>query len=459
MTVTVVEGRADRRRKVVIAGGGVAGIEALLALAELAPRRVSVELVAPGSEYAYRPMSVAEPFRLADVRRVSLPGLAAERGARHRVDALVRVEPSRRVAITRAGAELDYDFLLLAIGARAGVALPGALTFSGPPDVEAFEELLGRLERGAVRRVVFAVPHPVRWPLPIYELALMTATHLAACEVSGARLTVVTHEREPLAVFGPGASERIRTLAAAAGVELVTSSAPAAVERDRLVLMSGAELPADRVVALPRLDVPEIPGIPQGPKGFIPTDLFLRVEGLTDVYAAGDVTWYPIKQGGLAAQQADVAATAIAAAAGEQLRPAPFQPVLRGILLGGRQPLHMRSDAGTASTAQTVEPLWWPPGKIAGRYLAPYLATQAGDVPRPPLADVDAPAPGSAETSVADALDMTLVAADASARAEDYEAALRWLTAAEQLNVVLPLDYARRRRAWRQALAKQREAG
>jgi sulfide:quinone oxidoreductase len=459
MSVTVIEGRKDQRRKVLIAGGGVAGVEALLAFAALAPDRVSVELMAPEPDFAYRPLSVAEPFQLGQVRRMSLADLAAEHDARYRRDALVQVDAGRRVAITRAGEEVEYDSLLLAVGARATVALPGALTFRGPEDVEAFEELLGELERGAVKRVVFAVPHPVRWPLPIYELALMTAAHLAARDVSGVAITVVTHEREPLDVFGRGAGERVRSLAAAAGVEILTSSAPSSVEPDRLVLMSGAAVPADRVVALPQLEVPEIPGIPQGPKGFIPTDLFFRVEDLEDVYAAGDATWYPLKQGGLAAQQADVAASAIAAAAGGSLRPVPFHPALRGILLGGRKPLHMRSDSDRVSTAQTVEPLWWPPGKVAGKYLAPYLATQPGDVPHPPLTDIEPPSPAMPETSLADALDMTLVAADASARVEDFESALRWLAAAEQLNVVLPMEYARRRRAWSNALAEQRQAG
>jgi len=459
MTVTVIEGREDQRRRVLIAGGGVAGVEALLAFAALAPGRVSVELMAPEPDFTYRPLSVAEPFQLGTVRRLSLAELAAEHDAHYRRDALVQVDPRRRVVMTRAGTELGYDFLILAVGARATVALPGALTFSGLPDVEAFAVLLGQLERGAAKRVAFAVPHVVRWPLPIYELALMTAAHLEQRDVSGAAVTIVTHEREPLDVFGRGASERVRSLADAAGVDIVTSSAPASVERERLVLMNGAGVPADRVVALPKLDVPAIPGIPQGPKGFIPTDLFLRVDGLEDVYAAGDATWYPIKQGGLAAQQADVAASAIAAAAGEQLRAVPFHPVLRGILLGGRKPLHIRSDSGTVSSGQTVEPLWWPPGKIAGRYLAPYLATQPGDVPRPPLTDIEPPSADARETSLADALDMTLVAADASALAEDYEGALRWLAAAEQLNVVLPIEYGHKARAWRQELAKQRQAG
>ena len=459
MSVTVIEGREDRRRKVLIAGGGVAGVEALLAFAAVAPDRVSVELMAPEPDFVYRPLSVAEPFERAMVRRLPLAELAAEHGARYRPDALAEVDPDRRVATTRAGTELGYDFLLLALGARASVALPGALTFRGAQDVEAFGQLLRELERGDVTRVAFAVPHPVRWPLPIYELALMTAAHLAAHEVPGATIAVVTHEREPLDVFGPGTGERVRSLAAAAGVEIVTSNAPARVEAGRLMLMSGASVPADRVVALPKLDVPEIPGIPQGPRGFIPTDLFLRVEGLQDVYAAGDATWYPIKQGGLAAQQADVAASAIAAAAGESLRPTPFHPVLRGILLGGRKPLHMRSDSGTVSSGQTVEPLWWPPGKVAGRYLAPYLATRPGDIPRPPLSDVEPPSPGRPKTGTADALEMALVAADGSARAADYEGALRWLSAAEQLDVALPIEYARRRRDWRQALAQQRQTG
>ena len=56
---------------------------------------------------------------------------------------------------------------------------------------------------------------------------------------------------------------------------------------------------------------------------------------LEDVFAAGDIANFPIKQGGLAAQQADAAAEAIAAEAGAQVDPQPFKPVLRGILLTG----------------------------------------------------------------------------------------------------------------------------
>ena len=101
------------------------------------------------------------------------------------------------------------------------------------------------------------------------------------------------------------------------------------------------------------------------------------MRGLRDVYAAGDLTAFPIKQGGLAAQQADAAAEAIAAHAGAPLDPRPFSPVLRALLLTGKTPVYMRVELGgghgETSTAAD-EPLWWPPGKIVGRYLAPFLA-------------------------------------------------------------------------------------
>ena len=45
----------------------------------------------------------------------------------------------------------------------------------------------------------------------------------------------------------------------------------------------------------------------------------------------------------------------------------------------GSRPLYMRSDiSGTSGDESTSSghTLWWPPGKVAGAYLAPYLATR-----------------------------------------------------------------------------------
>jgi sulfide:quinone oxidoreductase len=109
------------------------------------------------------------------------------------------------------------------------------------------------------------------------------------------------------------------------------------------------------------------------------------------VYAAGDITSFPVKQGGIAAQQADAVAESIAALAGAPVTPQPFRPVLRGLLLTGATPTYLRAEpAGGSGETSTIspEPLWWPPAKIVGRYLAPFLAEHVG------LTAASAPTPG-----------------------------------------------------------------
>src|SRR5205814_1234644 len=79
-------------------------------------------------------------------------------------------------------------------------------------------------------------------------------------------------------------------------------------------------------------------------QGFIPTDDHGLVHGLDGVFAAGDITTFPVKQGGLAAQQADAAAEAIAELAGTEVDPEPFRPVLRGMILTGGRPVYARAE-------------------------------------------------------------------------------------------------------------------
>jgi sulfide:quinone oxidoreductase len=199
----------------------------------------------------------------------------------------------------------------------------------------------------------------------------------------------VTPEGEPLQLFGSEASAAVRGLLDEHEIALHVRSYAAEARAGELILISGDVLAADRVLALPRLHGPRIGGIPQTFEGFVSVDSHGRVVGVPDVYAAGDITVFPIKQGGIAAQQADAAAEAIAAAAGAGVTPRPFTPVLRGLLLTGAEPRYLRGElvgaAGVATEAST-EPLWWPPAKIVGRYLAPFLAqlTRTPDAAEPP---------------------------------------------------------------------------
>jgi sulfide:quinone oxidoreductase len=364
----------DKPKRVLIAGAGVAGLEAALALRDLAEDRVSIELVSPDTEFVYRPLSVAAAFHAGEAHRFPLAQLAEEAGA-ELTRALVRSVDDERKVVGGSEGELEYDVLLLALGARPVPQVPGALTFRGPGDEKAFGQVLRDAREGRVRELAFTMPAGISWPLPIYELALLTAVHLADAG-SDVRIGLVTPEERPLQLFGAQASEVVAGLLADHGIRVWTDTVPLSAGNGVLRFVGTGQIEADRVVALPRIEGPRLQGVPHDTNGFVPTDEHARIRGADDVFAAGNLTDFPIKQGGLAAQQADAAAEAIAAAVGAELMPKPFEPILRGLMLTGLTPRFMEAELGRLESTVDTEPLWWPPGKIAGRYLGPFLASR-----------------------------------------------------------------------------------
>jgi sulfide:quinone oxidoreductase len=357
--------------RVLVAGGGVAALEAVLALRSLAGDRVAVELLSPTTDFAHRPLSVRSPFSGEPAPWVSFDLTHV----RHHRGALAAVDVARREVRTTAGGVLGYDRLIVATGARPLAAVHGATLFRGPASAGAVESAL----RSARERVLFTLPDDTAWTLPIYELAL-----LAARELDGPELMIVTPEPRPLDLFGVIASDAVARLLHRSGVAFLGETVADAVLDQALLTREGQLLPADAVIALPRLIGPRIAGLPHDDGGFLEIDPNARVIDAPWVYAAGDVTAGRVKQGGLATQQADAAAEAIAAEAGAPIEPRPYRPVLRGLLLTGEQPLYMRKDLDAegalarplreaAPELTSRSPLWWPSQKIVGRYLTGYL--------------------------------------------------------------------------------------
>jgi sulfide:quinone oxidoreductase len=373
--------------RVVIVGAGVAGLEVLLALAELAPGQADIELVAPEGAFSYRPFAIAETFGVGPGYRLGLDRITSEIGASRRRGRVASVNPERKLATLASGDQLAYDLLVVACGATAEEAVPGALTFRGEEDEEAFRALLMELEAGSATKAAFVVPPGAHWPLPLYELALMTAATLDQRGLTGRELALVTPEVAPLVQFEQRASDAVARLLESAGVTLYCARYADRIIDGRLRLVPDGSLPVERVVALPRLRGPQLVGLPRDTDDFIPTDHGGGVRGTRDVYAAGDATSFPIKQGGLAVQQAEVVAEAIAARLGVPVKPSVFRPLLRGLLLTGEAPRFLQAKIGgghgETSTVAT-QPLWWPPSKIAGGRLARTLSEAGLPVPPPP---------------------------------------------------------------------------
>ncbi len=362
--------------QVVIVGGGVAGLEALIALRALVGDRLAVTLVSQDDWFVDRPLTVGEPFGLASAARHPLAEIAAEFDAKFVHATVAEVAGAEHRISCADSPDLGFGTLILAPGARTRPPFADAITFGVAGSGQAVKDMLSRLRSGEMRNAAFVAPSTAGWLLPLYELALMTGRELARSKVEGAQLRLVTPEDRPLALFGDQGSETVGRLLTAAGIEFIGATRAIARGRDVALGTTGESVAVDCVVTLPLLRGPGLAGVPATqPDDFIPVDEYGRVPGLADVYAAGDAVNFPVKQGGLAAQQADVVAAHVAAHHGARVDAPPFRPVLRGMLLTGGEPRFMRS--GVAGTDPEIPgawyPLWWPPTKIAGRYLAPYL--------------------------------------------------------------------------------------
>jgi len=367
---------------VLVAGGGIAGVEAALALRTLAPE-ARVRLLSRDPWFTYlpaAPLAVVRPELEAAVPIVDLlegSGIVIETGM------LTGVRADRRHAVTRTGGELGYEHLVVAVGAlRERYLGTRALTFCGPQDAPAVRELLDEVSRAAsagVRsRLAFVVPPGPGWPLPAYELALLASALLAEDGVRDrVGIALVTAEAAPLGIFGRVASDAVADDLADAGIELWAGSPVGRFASGRIELIPDEVVEADRVVALPLLRGPGLAGLPADRQGFIRADALGRVRGAPGVFAVGDAGSFPIKHGGLACAQAESAARSIARALGASVPPLPPDRTLRAFLKEGERDRYLRSDpVGGGDDSAGVTRLLAPKTtavKVAGRYLPALL--------------------------------------------------------------------------------------
>ena len=355
------------RPRIVVAGGGMAGIETSLALADFTGGYAGVTVVDAARRFAVPATAAGSAFGIAPPVNLPLSQVVARTGATLRPSHLVAVDPRRHLAMLAGGELLVYDHLVIAVGGSRLVQIPQALTFRGHIDVEALRGLVEGVvlnaERGGTTDLAVVIPPRCSWPLTGYEIALMAREHLVAAG-QGARceVRVLTAEEVPLAAFGPSASASVVQALRRAGVEIVTGAAVTSFDWGQIRSADGRLHPADRVVALPEMRGPAIDGLPANDDGFILCDDEGHVAGAAGVHVVGDAGTFPLKEGGIACHQADVAAAAIARAWGADVADPPSAASGDGV------------DGDLAGR--------WPVPKVPGRFLAPFLGELA--LPRAP---------------------------------------------------------------------------
>jgi sulfide:quinone oxidoreductase len=363
------------RFSVVVCGGGIAGMEAVLRLRRLAGDQIDITVVSPSDTLVYRPLAVLEPFGAALVHRYPVARIVSDTGVRWIRAGLDWVD--RAAQIAHAGAEdVPYDALLLAIGGHELPPPAGVFVFSDRT-APAYREVLEQTWSGAISRIAFVTPAEPSWPLPIYELALLTAARAGNADN---RPEIILGEPgpRPLAAFGREASDAITELLANANISVYTRSEIRHQDGPLLHTPAG-DLRPDLIVTVPHITGPNVRGIAgDALDRFLHVDEHCRVTGAGGrIYSAGDATHLPVKQGGVGAQQADTAAASIVHLAGLGPKPEPLHPVIRGVLLTGGQPLYLTAHliAGEGVRAQVARTPPWPiDDKIVAEELSVYLA-------------------------------------------------------------------------------------
>lgn len=362
------QARSESRPRVVIAGAGMAGVEAALALDAFMDGRARVTVVDAAGRFAVPATAAGRAFGIAPAVDVPLARLLTGTGVLLRPARLVAVDPGRRLAMLAGGELLGYEHLIVAVGGRAVAPLGEALTFRGHADAHELRGLIDGVadhaERGAHTDLVVSIPYGCGWPLAGYDIALMAREHLVAQGHGDlCRVQVVTAEAAPLAVFGPAASASVTGTLGRAGIEIITGTEVVAFAWGRLTTSDGRQLPADRVVSLPLLRGPGIEGLPMDEDGFVVCDAEGRVEDAPGVRVVGDAGTFPVKEGGIASGQADAVAAEIARSHGIDAEALRFP-----------QPDETAPPGDGASGPR------WPVPKVTGRFLAPFLRDlTAGD--------------------------------------------------------------------------------
>ncbi len=405
---------------VCVVGAGTAGLEGLFSAREALGVEAQLRLVAPDSEFRYRPMDARALFRPAQERGVAIAELAAQAGADWVADRAVAVSEADREVLTRDGDTVGFDYLLLALGGRSRRALRQGHVWERGSDPGFLDETIAGIAAGELGSVAIVVPRGARWSLPAYELALVLAWTAAATD---AQVTLITAEEHPLAALGPAVTDTVTRELEAAGVKTITGVEP--IDRPRhdpeppepshLVLVpeqpadltgslvgrpsdparvglgAGSQAEFDRLISLPTVDGPYLAGVATDAAGFIEVDDGLRVCGCERVWAAGSCIAAALEHSALAAGQADAAIAAIAGVAGVSPADASGAPELTGMLLTGQREQWL--DENPPETRQpSTRCLWWPPGRAVGRTLAKQIAAwdpsvhealpgQAGGVP------------------------------------------------------------------------------
>jgi len=311
--------------RVVVLGGGFAGLESAFYLRHKLQDRIDLTLISDSNYFYFKPNSIYVPFgedpeklRIELNEPTRLKRIDFIRARAERIDT---VNGSVHLPHT----EIAFDYLIIATGAAMRPAEVPGLTENGvtiwtSEDMlrlrERYAGLVAAAREGKRSKLLFLVPPENRCSGPLYEMALMTDTWLREQGVrDNVEITWSTCEDSYAQLFGPRLHLVIHEEFESRGIHGHRAHRVESVEAGQVHYTNGKTLPFDLLVAFPpHVAANQFPNLPTDDRGFIKVNPdSRRVEGFERIFAVGDASDFPVKQAFLALLQADAAAEHLAA--------------------------------------------------------------------------------------------------------------------------------------------------
>jgi sulfide:quinone oxidoreductase len=368
--------------RIVVVGGGFAGLEAAFTLRERLGPRSRITIVSDETVFTFRPDTVYVPFGgdpvaltfsiVEPTRRQQIPLIASR---------VQDIDPASR-QLNLHGEEMEYDVAVLATGASMrlrdvpGLAEHGILLWKPNTTLPlrwALRDLRRDVLRGREMTVALLVPPGNLWSGPLYELTLMLETWLRRQKIRDrVRIELVTHEPAFADALGPRMHAEIERAFTRRGIGARTGARVVEVHERVLRHADGRTTEFDLLIALPPYESSaRFESLPVDGRGFVRVERDTgRVAGLDDVYVIGDAADFPVKQAHLAIGQADAAAEAIVAGMEARAPRFGFRPTAMFVLeqldraTYAEVPLATDAEGGLAVAADTstyrvtTSPLW-----------------------------------------------------------------------------------------------------